>query len=317
MEKNSAIFLAGHNGLVGSAVFKKLKQDNYKNIITIDRKKLDLRDYKKLSSFFNNKKVDYLIMAAARAGGILANSKFQKDFFLENIEIQNNLLNLALKKKVKRTIFLGTSCIYPKLAKNPIKENYLLTGKLERTNQCYAIAKIAGIKLSEALYFNNNLDIVCLMPTNIYGLNDNFDKFSGHVIPAMINKISDAVDKKKKVIKLLGTGKPIREFLYSDDLAEAILLVLNKRKKKIFKACNNSFPIINIGSGSSISILSLSKMISKLSNYRGKIIFDKNYPDGTMKKNLNSKIIRSLGWKPKTTLIEGLKKSIEFYLKNK
>jgi len=317
MEKNSAIFLAGHNGLVGSAVFKKLKQDNYKNIITIDRKKLDLRDYKKLSSFFKNKKVDYLIMAAARAGGILANSKFQKDFFLENIEIQNNLLNLALKKKVKRTIFLGTSCIYPKLAKNPIKENYLLTGKLERTNQCYAIAKIAGIKLSEALYFNNNLDIVCLMPTNIYGLNDNFDKFSGHVIPAMINKISDAVDKKKKVIKLLGTGKPIREFLYSDDLAEAILLVLNKRKKKIFKACNNSFPIINIGSGSSISILSLSKMISKLSNYRGKIIFDKNYPDGTMKKNLNSKIIKSLGWKPKTTLIEGLKKSIEFYLKNK
>ena len=317
MKKNSVIFLAGHNGLVGSAVFKKLKRNNYKNIITIDRKKLDLRDYKKLSLFFKNKKIDYLIMAAARAGGILANSKFQKDFFLENIEIQNNLLNLALKKKIKRTVFLGTSCIYPKFAKNPIKEEYLLTGKLERTNQCYAIAKIAGIKLSEALYFNNNLDIVCLMPTNIYGLNDNFDKFSGHVIPAMINKINDAVDKKKKVIKLLGTGKPVREFLYSEDLAEAILLVLNKKKQKIFKACNNSFPIINVGSGSSISILSLSKIISKFSNYKGKIIFDKNYPDGTMKKNLDSKIIRSLGWKPKTTLIEGLKKSIEFYLKNK
>ena len=199
MKKSGVIFLAGHKGLVGSAVLKKLKKENYKHIITVDRKKLDLRDYKKISFFFKNKKVDYLIMAAARAGGILANNKFQKDFFLENIEIQNNLLKLALKKKIKRTIFLGTSCIYPKLSKNPIKEDYLLTGKLEKTNQCYAIAKIAGIKLSEALYFNNNLDVVCLMPTNIYGLNDNFDKFSGHVIPAMINKINGAVIKKKKL----------------------------------------------------------------------------------------------------------------------
>ncbi len=317
MDKSSIIFLAGHNGLVGSAILKKLKKANYRNIITVDRKKLDLRNYKKLSTFFKKKKVDYLIMAAARAGGILANSKYQKDFFLENIEIQNNLLNLALKKKIKRTIFLGTSCIYPKFSKNPIKEEYLLTGKLEKTNQCYAIAKIAGIKLSEALYNNNRLDIVCLMPTNIYGLNDNFDKFSGHVIPAMISKINDAVVKKKKIIKLLGTGKPIREFLYADDLAEAILLVLNKKKQKLFKACNNNFPIINVGSGSSISIKALSKIISQLSNYKGKIIFDKKFPDGTMKKNLNNKIIRSLGWKAKTSLLEGLKKSIEFYNKNK
>ena len=199
MKKSSVIFLAGHKGLVGSSVLRNLKKKNYRKIITIDRKKLDLRDYKKVLLFFKNKKIDYLIMAAARAGGILANNKFQKDFFLENIEIQNNLLKLALKKKIKRTIFLGTSCIYPKLSKNPIKEEYLLTGKLEKTNQCYAIAKIAGIKFSEALYSNNKLDIVCLMPTNIYGLNDNFDQFSGHVIPAMISKINDSVIKKKKL----------------------------------------------------------------------------------------------------------------------
>ena len=317
MNKNDVIFLAGHNGLVGSATLRSLKKAKYNKIITVDRKTLDLRDYKKVSLFFKKKKIDYLIMAAAKAGGILENNKYQKDFFLENIEIQNNLLKLALKKKVKRTIFLGTSCIYPKFAKNPIKEDYLLTGKLEKTNQCYAIAKIAGVKLSETLFNDHKLDIVCLMPTNIFGINDNFDKFSGHVIPAMISKINDAVIKKKKIVKLLGTGKPIREFLYSDDLAKAIVLILNKSKKKLFKACHYNFPIINVGSGVSVSIRSLSKIISKLSNYKGKIIFDSKYPDGTMKKNLNSNIIRSLGWKPKTSLLNGLKKSIEFYVKTK
>ena len=248
MDKNSSIFLAGHKGLVGSAVFRNLKKKGFRKIITLEKKKINLRDYKKLSKYFKNKKIDYMIMAAARAGGIMANMTYQKNFFFENIEIQNSLLKLALEKKIKRTIFLGTSCIYPKLSKNPIKEDYLLSGKLEKTNQCYAIAKIAGIKLSEALYEDHNLDIVCLMPTNIYGINDNFDKFSGHVIPAMINKINEAKIKKKKSIKLLGTGKPIREFLYADDLAELILITLNLKKKKIFKACGNKFPLINVGS---------------------------------------------------------------------
>ncbi len=232
MDKNSSIFLAGHKGLVGSAVHRKLKAKGFKKIITIDKKKINLRNYDKLLKYFEKKKIDYMIMAAARAGGIMANMTFQKDFFFENIEIQNNLLKIALKKKVKRTIFLGTSCIYPKLSKNPIREDYLLTGKLEKTNQCYAIAKISGIKLSEALYEDHNLDIVCLMPTNIYGINDNFDKFSGHVIPAMINKIHEAKIKNKKSIKLLGTGKPIREFLFADDLAESIMITLNLKKKK-------------------------------------------------------------------------------------
>tara|TARA_B100000795_G_scaffold263691_1_gene243190 strand:- start:2655 stop:3608 length:954 start_codon:yes stop_codon:yes gene_type:complete len=317
MNKNSTIFLAGHNGLVGSAILRELKAQGFKKIITIERKKIDLRDYKKLIKYLEKKKIDYMIMAAARAGGILANSKFQKDFFLENIEIQNSLLKLALEKKIKRTIYLGTSCIYPKFSKNPIKEEYLLTGELEKTNECYAIAKIAGIKLAEALYQGHNLDIVCLMPTNIYGINDNFDKFSGHVIPAMINKINEAKILKKKTVKLLGTGKPIREFLFADDLAESIVLILKKSKKQIHQACKKKFPLINVGSGISLSIRNLSEKIKKLMNYNGKVIFDLKYPDGTMKKSLDSKIIRSLGWKPKTLLEEGLRKSIKHYINKK
>ena len=196
MKKTDSIFIAGHNGLVGSAILNLLVKNGYKKIIKVDRKKLDLQDFKKVKSYFKNKKIDYMIMAAARAGGIMANSSNQKDFFLQNIEIQNSLLKLALEKKIKRTIFLGTSCIYPKFSKTPIKEDSLLSGKLEKTNQCYAIAKIAGIKLSEALFEDYELDIMCLMPTNVYGINDNFDQFNGHVIPAMITKFIQA----KKII---------------------------------------------------------------------------------------------------------------------
>ena len=316
MKKDSAIFIAGHKGLVGSAVLRDLKKKEYKRLITVERKKLDLKDYKKLNKFFDKKKIDYIIMAAAKAGGILANSTFQKDFFLENIEIQNNLLKLALKKKVKRVIFLGTSCIYPKLAKNPISESSLLTGELEKTNQCYAIAKIAGIKLSEALYNDQNLDVVCLMPTNIYGVNDNFDPFSAHVIPAMINKIHTAKKNSKKSLRLLGTGKPVREFLYADDLAAAIYKICKTSKKKLYKFCGNKFPIINVGSGKSLTIKDLSKKIAKILNYRGKIYFDKRFPDGTIRKNLDNKIINSLNWYAKTSLDDGLKRSIEFYINN-
>ena len=233
MKKTDSIFIAGHNGLVGSAVLNLLVKKGYKKIIKVDRKKLDLQDFKKVKSYFKNKKIDYMIMAAARAGGILANSTNQKDFFLENVEIQNSLLNLALDKKIKRTIFLGTSCIYPKLSKTPIKEEALLTGKLEKTNQCYAIAKISGIKLCEALTEDFKLDIICLMPTNVYGHNDNFHKVNGHVIPAMITKFEEAIKKKKNEITLLGTGKPLREFIHADDLASAIIFSLNLKKKKI------------------------------------------------------------------------------------
>ncbi len=310
MKKKSYIFLAGHKGLVGSSLLNLLKRKGYKNIITVDKKKLNLRDYKKVKKFFKNKKVEYLIMAAARAGGIIANSTNQKDFFIENVEIQNSLLQLALDKKVKRTIYLGTSCIYPKFAKNPISESSLLTGELEKTNQCYAIAKISGIKLSEALFEDYKLNIICIMPTNVYGNNDNFDKINGHVIPAMISKFIEAKKKSKKIVNLLGTGKPIREFIHSDDLAEAILKCLNVSSKKIDKIFKGKLPILNIGTGENIKIINLAKMISKFSNFSGKIKFDKRFPDGTYKKNLNSKIIKKLGWKPRINLKNGLKEVI-------
>ena len=311
MKKNSFIFLAGHNGLVGKSVFDLLKNKGFRNIITVDRKKLDLRNFDKVKKFFKKKKIDYMVMAAARAGGIIANSSNQKDFYLENVEIQNSLLKLALKKKIKRTIYLGTSCIYPKFAKNPITEESLLTGELEKTNQCYAIAKISGIKLSEALFNDYKLNIICLMPTNVYGLNDNFDMTNGHVIPAMISKFIEAKKKKKKEIKLLGTGKPVREFIHSSDLAQAIFSCLKSPQKRIKKLFKNKLPIINVGSGESLTIMKLSRIIAKELEYNGNIVFDKSFPDGTYKKNLNSEKILKLGWKPKIKLSNGISEVIK------
>ena len=295
MKKSDNIFIAGHKGLVGNAVYKLLKKKGFKNLITIDRKKIDLRNSILVDNFFKNKNIDYIVMAAARAGGIIANSSNQKDFFLENIEIQNSLLKLALKKKIKRTIYLGTSCIYPKFSKVPIKEESLLTGILERTNQCYAIAKIAGIKLCEALFEDYNLDIVCLMPTNVYGDNDNFNKVTGHVIPAIISKIEDAKKSNKKSVKLLGTGKPLREFIHTDDLAESIVKCLLISKKVLKKKYKLKLPVINIGTNEEICIKNLSKLIAKFVKYGGKIEFDHISPDGTYRKGLNSSKIRDLG----------------------
>tara|TARA_B100001057_G_scaffold167248_1_gene167940 strand:- start:4267 stop:5214 length:948 start_codon:yes stop_codon:yes gene_type:complete len=311
MKKTDNVFIAGHNGLVGSSVLNLLKKKGFRNIITVERKKLDLRNSQKVEKFFKKKKIDYMIMAAARAGGIIANSRNQKDFFLENTEIQNSLLKLALKKKIKRTIFLGTSCIYPKHSSTPIKEESLLTGELEKTNQCYAIAKIGGIKLCEALYEDYNLDIVCLMPTNVYGVNDNFDKLNGHVIPAMISKFITAKKSNSRKIKLLGTGKPMREFIHSYDLAEAIVKCLNSSKRDLKKIFKSKMPIINVGTGENTSIFNLAKMISKIIKFKGKILFDKKSPDGTFKKDLNSKKIFSMGWRPKIKLAQGLKQVIE------
>ena len=312
MKKTDKIFIAGHNGLVGNSVLVNLKKKGFKNLILVDRKKLDLRNSTKVIKYFKNKKIDYMIMAAARAGGIIANSYNQKDFFLENIEIQNSLLKLALKKKIKRTIFLGTSCIYPKFSKIPIKEESLLTGTLEKTNQCYAIAKIAGIKLCEALYEDHNLDIICLMPTNVYGEKDHFNKINAHVIPAMITKIEEAKKKKFKKVKLLGTGKPMREFIHSDDLASAIFFCLKIKKSILKKKFKSNLPVLNVGTNDEISIKNLSKIIAKFIDYSGKIIFDRSYPDGTFRKKLNSKKIYDLGWRPTIKFTEGLQKLIMF-----
>ena len=311
MKKSDNIFIAGHKGLVGNAVYKLLKKKGFKNLITIDRKKIDLSNSILVDNFFKNKNIDYMVMAAARAGGIIANSSNQKDFFLDNIEIQNSLLKLALKKKIKRTIYLGTSCIYPKFSKVPIKEESLLTGILEKTNQCYAIAKIAGIKLCEALFEDYNLDIVCLMPTNVYGDNDNFNKVTGHVIPAITSKIEEAKKSKKKTVKLLGTGKPLREFIHTDDLAESIVKCLFVSKKVLKKKYKLKLPVINVGTNEEISIKNLSKLIAKFVRYKGKIEFDHKSPDGTYRKGLDSSKIRDLGWYPRIKLQDGLKKVIE------
>jgi GDP-L-fucose synthase len=307
LNKNSRIFIAGHKGTVGSEVLQLLKDKKYKNIITIDKNKLDLTNKKKTFLFFKKKKIDYLIIAAAKVGGIEANNRYPTEFLINNLEIQNNLLSAALYFKIKRTIFLGSSCVYPKKNLIPIREEYLLKGQLEKTNEKYAIAKIAGIKLCEAMFYQYNLDTVTLMPTNVYGIKDNFDKKNGHVIGAMFSKFIKA-KKSKKNVMLIGTGKARREFLHSNDLAEAILFILKLPQKKILKVCNNQYPIINVGSGKSIKIFELANIIKKISGFSGKILFNNNaFFDGTLNKNICSKKINKLGWYAKKDFIMSLK----------
>ena len=306
MNKSSRIFIAGHNGLVGSAVYRNLLDKGYKSLFIVSKKKLDLKDSKKVETFFKKKKIEYLIICAALAGGILANSRYPVEFFNENIRIQNSLLNAALKFKLKRTIFLGTSCIYPHKTKTPIKEDQLLSGKLHPSNEAYALAKIAGIKLCEALYKQHNLDIVALMPTNVYGINDKYSEMDSHVIPALIMKFIKAKKENKKKVEVWGDGSPEREFIFSDDLAEAIHIVLRASKKKIYNVCNNSFPIINIGTGEIYTIKQLANIIANKVKYEGKIFFNKKYPNGVHKKNIDISRIKKLNWNAKFDISKGL-----------
>ena len=306
MNKLSNIFIAGHNGLVGSAVYRNFLEKGYKNLHVISKKKLDLKNYQKVYNYLKKKKIEYLVICAALAGGILANTRYQVEFFNENIMIQNSLLNVALKLKLKRTIFLGTSCIYPHKTKTPIKEDQLLTGKLHNSNEGYAMAKIAGIKLCEALYNQYNLDVAVVMPTNVYGINDRYSKERSHVIPALVLKFLKAKSQNKKYVEIWGDGSPEREFIYSDDLAEAIHIVLNSSKKKLFKICNNNFPILNVGTGDIYSIKNLANIIKRKINYKGKIFFNKIYPNGVMKKDLDVTRMKKLNWRPKFDLNQGL-----------
>jgi GDP-L-fucose synthase len=306
MNKNSRIFIAGHNGLVGSAVYRNLLDKGYKNLFIVSKKKIDLKDSKKVEKFFEKKKIEYLIICAALAGGILANSRYPVEFFNENIKIQDSLLNAALKFKLKRTIFLGTSCIYPHKTKTPIKEDQLLSGKLHPSNEAYAIAKIAGIKLCEVLYKQHNLDIVALMPTNVYGINDKYSEKDSHVIPALILKFLKAKKENKKKVEVWGDGSPEREFIFSDDLAEAIHVVLKASKKKIYHACNNRFPIINIGTGEIYTIKQLANIIANKVKYEGKIFFNKKYPNGVHKKNIDISRLKKLNWSNKFDISKGL-----------
>tara|TARA_B100000787_G_scaffold169167_1_gene159605 strand:- start:1393 stop:2337 length:945 start_codon:yes stop_codon:yes gene_type:complete len=310
IKKSSKIYIAGHNGLVGSAIHNLLVNSGYKKILYKNRKELDLTNLKKVDSFFNKNKPEFLIICAARVGGILENKNYPMEFLLDNLSIQKNLLLAAKKYNIKRTIFLGSSCIYPKKAKIPIKENYLMTGKLEKTNESYALAKIVGMKLCEIMYHKFKKDVICLMPTNLYGVDDNFDIPSSHVIPGLISKFILAKNKKSDV-KIWGSGKPIREFLHVDDLASAIVVLLKINSIKLKKINKSELPVINVGSGESISIKNLALLIKKISKFKGKIIFDRSYPDGTINKNLDSSKMKKLKWHPKIKLSKGLKKIIE------
>jgi GDP-L-fucose synthase len=303
-DHNSKIFIAGHNGMVGSACWRALKAKGYKNIIGYNSKDLDLRDQKKVFEIIKREKPDVIIDAAARAGGILANSQKPYEFLMDNMLIQNNLIRTAHELNIEKFIFLGSSCIYPKMAPQPLKEEYILTGPLEETNQWYAIAKISGVKLIEALREQYNRDYISLMPTNLYGPGDNYDLETSHVLPAMLRKFHEAKQKNINEVVLWGTGNPKREFLHVDDLAKAVIFSIEN---------SLSDSLYNIGSGVEVSIQGLAEIIQKIVGYNGSIKWDHSKPDGTPRKLMNSSKINLAGW---SANIE-LKKGIESVYKSK
>jgi GDP-L-fucose synthase len=306
IQKNSAIFVTGHNGLVGSSVVRRLKISGFKKIITRTRKQLDLRNQKKVELFFKKKKIDAVINAAGTVGGIFANNKYKADFIYDNLSIQNNIIHSCFKNNVKSLIFLGSSCIYPRNSKQPIKESYLLTGELEKTNEPYAIAKIAGIKMCESYNFQYKTNYKCLMPCNLYGPNDNYDLRNSHFLPALVSKIHNAKIKKKNTVMLWGTGTPKRELMYVDDLADACIYFLNKKTKEA---------LINIGSGKEMKIIDCAKFIIKTLRANLKIKLDLSKPDGTPRKIIDASIARKYGWKPKIVFKNGFNLTYLDYLK--
>lgn len=298
------IFVAGHNGMVGSAVLRELNIRGYKNIITKNRSELDLTNQSEVSTFFKTNKPKIVIDAAAKVGGILANHENPYDFLLLNTQIQNNLIQSSLKNGTETFVFLGSSCIYPKFSKQPIKEEYLLSDQLEPTNQWYALAKIQGVKLCEAINKQFGKNYYSLMPTNLYGSNDNFDLHTSHVIPALIRKFHEAKVNKSAKVVLWGTGKPFREFLHVDDLASAIIFSL---ENKI------NYNLLNVGSSQEITIKNLALLISEITEFDGEIIWDENKPDGTPRKLMDSSKLFSLGWEPKIDLKSGLQATYQYY----
>ena len=304
------IFIAGHKGMVGSAIFRKLKNNSNK-IVVADKKKLNLLDQKSVLSFFKKHKFEQVYLCAAKVGGIHANSTYVADFIYENLQVQNNCIHSAYLTKVKKLMFLGSSCVYPKKPKIPIKEEYLLTSELENTNEMYAIAKIAGLKMCKAYNAQFKTDFRAVMPTNLYGQNDNYDSLNSHVLAALIKKIVLAKKQNKNSFIVWGTGKPKREFLHVDDLADAIVKIMNLTKSKYNKVAGEKFPFINVGSGSDISIKDLAKLISKIVGFKGKMIFDKSKPDGTFRKLMDNTKLRKIKWKPRISLNSGIEKTIE------
>ena len=293
--------------MVGSAILRLLKSDGYENLILKNSSELDLRNQKEVNNFFFEEKPEIVINAAARVGGILANNDFPYQFLMDNLQIQNNLIDGAFKSKVNKFIFLGSSCIYPKFSPQPIKEEYLLSDFLEPTNEFYALAKISGVKACEALRKQFGLDYICLMPTNLYGVNDNFDPYTSHVLPAMIRKFHEAKINNKNKVTLWGTGNPKREFLYADDLADAVFFVLNNRMTDY---------IYNVGTGQDISIFDLALKIKEIVGYNGEIYWDDSKPDGTPRKLLDVTKMSNMGWNFSVNLDDGIYKTYSWFLKN-
>ncbi len=306
MEQTAKIYIAGHRGMVGSGLERKLRKEGYNNIVIRTSAELDLRNQQAVNEFFKKEKPEYVILAAAKVGGIHANNTYRAEFIYDNLMIEANIINAAYLNSVIKLLFLGSSCIYPKLAPQPLKEEYLLSGYLEPTNQPYAIAKIAGIELCNSYRAQYGCNFISAMPTNLYGTNDNYHPENSHVIPALIRKIVFAKKNNEPTVNIWGTGKPRREFLHVDDLADACFFLL-----KNF----NEQGLINIGCGKDVSIKELAELIVSQVGYEGQLLFDNNKPDGTMRKLMDTQKLNSLGWFPTIKLEEGIKKTISEYIK--
>lgn len=307
MKKDSKIYIAGYRGMVGSAIHRKLQEKGFYNFILRTSKELDLRNQQAVSDFFQTEKPEYVFLAAAKVGGIIANNTYRADFLYENLAIQNNVIHNAYETGVKKLMFLGSSCIYPKLAPQPLKEEYLLSGFLEETNEPYAIAKIAGIKLCEAYRTQYGCDFISVMPTNLYGLNDNYDLQNSHVLPAMIRKFHEAKAANSESVMLWGTGSPMREFLYADDLAEACAYLME----------NYSEPqLINVGTGIDITIKELAETVCKIVGFEGELVWDTTKPDGTPRKLMDVSKLHAQGWRHTIDLKEGIALAYQDFLEH-
>jgi len=305
MNETSRIFVAGHRGLVGSAIWRELQREGFKNLISRSRAEVNLLDADAVQKFFNEAKPEFVFVAAAKVGGIHANNTQPAEFLFENLQIQNNLIHAAKLAGVRKLLFLGSSCIYPKLAPQPLREEYLLTGPLEPTNEWYAVAKIAGIKMCAAYRRQYACDFISVMPTNMYGPNDNYDLQTSHVLPALIRKFHDAKTSFAKTVTCWGTGTPLREFLYADDLASACVFLMQNYSEEQF---------INVGSGGEITIRELSELVRRTAGFSGEIVWDESKPDGTPRKLMDSSRLFALGWKPKINLEAGIRLAYEDFL---
>ena len=312
--KSKKIYIAGHKGMVGSAITRRLEKNGYKNLLFRELSELNLIKQSEVDKFFSEEKPEIAIIAAAKVGGILANNTYRAEFIYDNLMIESNVINAAHENGVEKLIFLGSSCIYPKLAPQPLKEEYLLSDYLEFTNEPYAVAKIAGIKLCENYYRQYGDNFISAMPTNLFGYNDNFNLQTSHVLPALIRKFHEAKTKNLPAVTLWGTGKPKREFLFVDDLAEAILFLMEKVNAK--DLYDNGISQINIGTGEDLTIEELANIISKVVGFNGSITYDTAKPDGTPRKLMDVSRIHSLGWKHKTSLVDGISLTYEWFLKN-